>query len=315
MPAPLPKLLCIVGPTGSGKTAAALHLAAALEAAGRPATVINADSRQVYRDFPVITAQPSEEERRVCPHLLYGWLESSRKISAGQWAERAEAAVRETLAEGRLPMLVGGTGFYLRALLDGIADIPAPDPAVSLRLTEECRTLGAPSLHSRLQAVDPAYAARIHPNDSQRNIRALEVWESTGHTFTWWHEQTPPPAPYEVLRLGIGLPLPELTPFLERRIDIMLKSGALEEARKALELCPDTSAPAWTGIGCAEMAALLHGKADMSACLERWRHNTRAYAKRQWTWFRADGRLLWFRPGEHAALERAVHRFLDAGRA
>ncbi|MBQ8173660.1 MAG: tRNA (adenosine(37)-N6)-dimethylallyltransferase MiaA [Mailhella sp.] len=306
----LPKLLCIIGPTGSGKTAAALHLAATLESRGLPVTIINADSRQVYRDFPLITAQPSEEEKAVCPHKLYGWLESTQKISAGQWAELAEAAIRETLAQGRIPMLVGGTGFYLRALLDGITDIPDPDPEISRRLLEECRTLGAPALHARLQQIDPDYAARIHPNDSQRNVRALEVWESTGRTFTWWHEQTPPPAPYEVLRLGIGLPLTELTPFLERRIRIMLEMGALDEARKALLRCDDVDAPAWTGIGCAETAALLLGQISPETCMERWTHNTRAYAKRQWTWFRADKRILWHRPGEHRELERKVLEFL-----
>ena len=306
----LPKLLCIIGPTGSGKTAAALHLAATLESRGLPVTIINADSRQVYRDFPLITAQPSEEEKAVCPHKLYGWLESTQKISAGQWAELAEAAIRETLAQGRIPMLVGGTGFYLRALLDGITDIPDPDPEISRRLLEECRTLGAPALHARLQQIDPDYAARIHPNDSQRNVRALEVWESTGRTFTWWHEQTPPPAPYEVLRLGIGLPLTELTPFLERRIRIMLEMGALDEARKALRRCDDVDAPAWTGIGCAETAALLLGQISPETCMERWTHNTRAYAKRQWTWFRADKRILWHRPGEHRELERKVLEFL-----
>ncbi|MBR6624997.1 MAG: tRNA (adenosine(37)-N6)-dimethylallyltransferase MiaA [Mailhella sp.] len=307
----LPRLLCLVGPTGSGKTAAALYLASVLERAGQPVTVINADSRQVYRDFPIITAQPSEEEKAVCPHLLYGWLESTQKISAGQWAEMAESAIQETLAAGRLPMLVGGTGFYLRALLDGITDIPDPDPEVSRRLTEECRTLGAPALHERLKEIDPAYAAKIHPNDSQRNVRALEVWESTGRTFTWWHEQTPPPAPYEVLRAGIGLPLNELTPYLETRIRIMLDMGALQEAKKALRICPDTEAPAWTGIGCAETAAFFRGDLSFAECLERWTHNTRAYAKRQWTWFKADKRILWHRPGEHSAIEKEVRQFLD----
>lgn len=305
-----PAILCLVGPTGSGKTAAALHLAAMLEKAGRPASVINADSRQVYRDFPIITAQPSPEERSVCPHKLYGWLESTEKISAGQWAQMAGEAVRETLGEGRVPMLVGGTGFYLRALLDGIADIPAVDPAVTARLTEECRTLGAPALHARLSLIDPEYAAKIHPNDSQRNVRALEVWECTGKTFSWWHSRTAPPAEYRVLRLGIGLPLPELTPFLEKRITLMLKAGALDEARRALVRCPDTKAPGWSGIGCAETAAYLEGRMNLELCVELWAKNTRAYAKRQWTWFRADERILWHRPGEHAAIEGLAREFL-----
>ena len=306
----LPRLLCLVGPTGSGKTAAALYLASVLETVGMPVTVINADSRQVYRDFPIITAQPSMEERAVCPHKLYGWLESTSKISAGQWAELAEAAIRETLAEGRIPMLVGGTGFYVRSLLDGIADIPDADPEVSRRLLEECERLGSPVLHERLSGIDPAYAAKIHPNDSQRTVRALEVWESTGRTFTWWHEQTPPPAPYDVLRVGIGLPLQELTPFLERRISIMMDMGAMDEAIKALRLCPDIEAPAWSGIGCAETAAFLKGSISLEDCLDRWKRNTRAYAKRQWTWFRADKRILWHRPGEHAAVEAQVRGFL-----
>ncbi|WP_294447775.1 tRNA (adenosine(37)-N6)-dimethylallyltransferase MiaA [uncultured Mailhella sp.] len=305
-----PGILCLVGPTGSGKTAASLHLAAMLEKAGRPVAVINADSRQVYRDFPVITAQPSAEERSVCPHRLYGWLETTGKISAGQWADMACAAIRETLAEGRIPMLVGGTGFYLRALLDGIAAIPPVDPAITARLSRECEKLGAPALHARLAAIDPDYAAKIHPNDSQRNVRALEVWEATGKTFSWWHSQTTPPAPWPVLRLGIGLPLPELSPFLRKRIDIMLEQGALTEARRALAACPDTSAPGWSGIGCAETAAFLQGNMSLPECLELWMKNTRAYAKRQWTWFRADKRILWFRPGEHRNLEAPVKEFL-----
>ena len=305
-----PKLLCLVGPTGSGKTAAALYLASVLEAAGMPVTVINADSRQVYRDFPIITAQPSLEERAVCPHKLYGWLDSTSKISAGQWAELAEEAIQETLAEGRLPMLVGGTGFYVRSLLDGIADIPDADKDISRRLLDECVRLGSPALHARLSEIDPVYAAKIHPNDSQRTVRALEVWESTGKTFTWWHEQTPPPAPYDVLRIGIGLPLQELTPFLERRIGIMLEMGAMDEARQALRSCPDIEAPAWSGIGCAETAAFLQGSTSLEECLDRWKRNTRAYAKRQWTWFRADKRILWYRPGEHAAVETQVRQFL-----
>ena len=132
-----PGLICLVGPTGSGKTAAALRLARLLKRAGRAAVVLNADSRQVYADFPLITAQPSAAERAVCPHLLYGYLPATAKSSAGRRAERARAALAEVDAQGGVPLLVGGTGLYLRALLDGMADIPAPDPAVSARLLDE----------------------------------------------------------------------------------------------------------------------------------------------------------------------------------
>ena len=307
------RILCLAGPTGSGKTAAALHLSRALERQGVPSCVVNADSRQVYRDFPVITAQPSEEEKSVCPHLLYGFLETERKISAGQWADMALEALKKSLEEGRVPMLVGGTGFYLRALLDGIAAIPAVDPAISARLSAECREKGAPFLHERLRRVDPEYAAKIHPNDSQRNVRALEVREGTGKTVPWWHTNAPAPAPFAVLRLGVGLPLTELEPFLVRRIDAMLEAGAMEEARRALHVCPDTQAPGWSGIGCAEAAAFLTGRMGLEECTALWAHNTRAYAKRQWTWFRADRRMLWFRPGEHAAMEKAALDFLGSG--
>lgn len=306
----LPRIICLAGPTGSGKTAAALHIARALESLGRIACVINADSRQVYRDFPIITAQPSEDERCVCPHMLYGWLETALKISAGQWAEKALAALKESLEKGHIPLLVGGTGFYLRALLDGIAEIPAIDPAIGLRLEEECRVKGAAALHERLRRIDQEYAAKIHPNDSQRNVRALEVWEGTKRTFTWWHKNAPMPAPFNVLRIGVGLPLTELEPFLKLRIQIMMKAGAMEEAKRALALCPDMKAPGWSGIGCAEAAAYLTGRMSLEECVEAWTHRTRAYAKRQWTWFRADKRILWFRPGEHAAMEEKALGFL-----
>lgn len=303
-------LICLAGPTGSGKTAAALHLASMLQRQGLAPTVINADSRQVYADFPLITAQPSPEERAVCPHALYGYLTTTEKSSAGRWADRARGALAEVADQKGIPLLVGGTGLYLKALLDGMADIPAPDPDVSARLLDECRILGAPALHERLRGIDPPYAARIHPNDRQRIVRALEVWESTGNTFTWWHAQTPPPLDVPILRLGIGLPLEELTPRLRGRILSMLEAGALDEARAALLRCPDTAAPGWTGIGCAELAAHLNGGLGLGACVDLWARNTRAYAKRQWTWFRADGRIQWVRPGAWDALEQAARQFL-----
>ena len=305
-----PNIICIAGPTASGKTAAALHAVQVLQSHGLRAAVVNADSRQVYRDFPIITAQPTPEEKAVCPHLLYGWLSSEARICAGEWADMARNTINELLHSSTIPLVVGGTGFYMRSLFDGIADIPAPDPDIRSRILEELRVEGAPALHARLSAVDPEYAAKIHPNDSQRCCRALEVWESTGRPFSWWHAQTPPPPNYSVLRLGVGLPLNELEPILARRIDLMLQRGAIEEARKALSLCPDTTTPGWTGIGCAEIAAYLNGSRSLDECRSLWIHNTRAYAKRQWTWFKADGRIAWHRPEESGILAQRILDFL-----
>ena len=305
------KLICISGPTGAGKTAAALHLVSALSAKGIGIQIINADSRQVYRDFPVITAQPSPAERSICPHWLYGWLESEKKISAGEWAALSGEAIEKINAQQHLPIIVGGTGFYIRSLLDGIADIPRIERAISQELLDECQIKGTPAMHSVLSHIDPEYAAKIHHNDKQRIIRALEVWKGTGKTFSWWHKNAMRKSDaYDVLRLGIGLPLAELTPFLEARVDAMMASGALEEAQNALALCPDLHAPGWSGIGCMELGAYLKGSLSLQEGLSLWKANTRAYAKRQWTWFRADQRIAWQRPGQWDLLEKRVLDFL-----
>lgn len=295
-------IICLVGPTGSGKTAAALHIACSLAQSGFPTSIINADSRQIYQDFPIITAQPTQEERTQCPHLLYGFLPTDQKSSAGKWMDSARTTVAEVTAQGRFPLLVGGTGLYIRALLDGMADIPAPDAAVSTRLQEQCRMEGPLPLHARLSGIDPVYAARIHPHDRQRVIRALEVWESTGRTFSWWHEHAVSPVPETtVLRLGMGLPLRELAPLLSKRINAMLDAGAMDEARSALKAYPELSLPGWSGIGCQELGKALTGQLPLAEAMELWQKNTRAYAKRQWTWFRADPRITWFRPDDPAA--------------
>jgi tRNA dimethylallyltransferase len=199
---------------------------------------------------------------------------------------------------------------YLRALLDGMADIPAPSPEVRARLRRECAEQGTGVLHARLAECDPAYAARIHPHDRQRVMRALEVWESTGLPFSWWHGRMPELPFRRVLRLGVGLSLEELAPLLAKRIRAMLEAGALEEGRAALERCPDRTAPGWTGIGCAEVGAYLAGAVSLPECLSLWEKNTRAYAKRQWTWFRADRRIRWLRPDDPHALERESLEFL-----
>lgn len=307
--APVP-VICLAGPTGSGKTAAALALARACNG-----EVINADSRQAYHDFPIITAQPFPEERAVCPHHLYGFLPTAAKMAAGSWAEEAASLARDIWARGHVPLAVGGTGLYFKALLHGIAAIPPVSAALSEELAARCAACGSPALHAELSAVDPAYAARIHPNDRQRVLRALEVWLGTGKTFSWWHAHAAPAPLAQGPLLGLGITLDELTPRLGRRIDAMLEMGALEEARQAHLLCSDPAAPGWSGIGCAELLAHLEGRLSLPQARVLWMSNTRAYAKRQLTWFRAQPKLEWFSPQDVAALTDRVLRAVDGLRS
>ncbi len=303
-PAPV---ICLAGPTGSGKTAVALLLARELNG-----EVINADSRQVYADFPLITAQPSPEERAACPHHLYGFLPATQKISAGQWVEQAAAKAREVLARGRTPLLVGGTGLYFQALLRGIADIPPLDPAIIARLDARLDAEGVPALHAELHKADPAYAARIHPNDRQRIARALEVLEGTGRPFSWWHENamSAPLCRGALLVLNAGLAW--LEPRLARRLDLMLAAGSLDEARRARARCADPAAPGWSGIGAAEALAHLQGRISLDECRRLWLRNTRAYAKRQLTWFRARPEALFLPPDNVAAVLEEARRHWTA---
>ena len=306
-----PALPCIVGPTGAGKTAAALALAQALAAKGRPPAVINADSRQAYADFPIITAQPSPKERSGCPHLLYGFLPTTQKLGAGEYARLASETLGTVFAAGGQPILAGGTGLYFKTLLQGIAPIPEIPAHISAHWHMECQTKGSQALYALLSSHDPDYAAKIHPNDRQRVTRALEVWQATGKTFSWWHAQGAASAPYRPIKVGVFLPMADLEPLLRQRIDQMLAAGALDEARKALEICPNANAPGWSGIGCREVREHLEGSLSLEECREQWYRNTRAYAKRQNTWFRADADVAWFTPDKTEELVEYMLRMLE----
>ena len=296
-----PRIVCLVGPTGVGKSAVALQLAERFDG-----EIINADSRQVFRAFPLITAQPSAEEQARCPHRLYGFLDTDARFSAGSWGERALRHIEQAA----FPLLVGGTGLYLRALFDGIVEIPPIPDALLSRITEACEREGSAALHRRLEALDPVYAARIHANDRQRIVRALCVHEATGKTFSWWHGQTPPPRDADVLRIGLRLPLDTLTPLLAKRIDKMLAAGAVEEARAEYASYPDGTLPGWSGIGCRELHHFFCGAMPLEAARDLWIKNTRAYAKRQLTWFNADSRIRWFGPDEGRVILDLVRDWL-----
>lgn len=301
MPTPL---LCIPGPTGAGKTSAAIAVAQALDG-----EVINFDSRQVYEDFPIITAQPSPEERAACPHLLYGFLPTHEKLGAAAYADMALETIAEVHSRGKLPIMVGGTGLYLRSLLQPLAPVPPIPDDIRASVQEDCEKRGPNALHRDLAAMDAALAERLHPNDRQRIMRGIEVYKATGKPLTQWHKETADTRDFMALKLGVGVSLTELTPRLYTRIEAMLEMGALDEARRAMERNADPKAAGWSGIGCAELHAYLSGDLDLEAAKALWDKNTRAYAKRQLTWFNADKDIQWFRPGQHEVMIERVKAF------
>ncbi len=300
-------VVCLVGPTGAGKTAAALHLARCLRG-----EVVNFDSRQVYRDIPVITAQPDAQEQALCPHHLYGYLASDIPVQAGRFVETVRNTLEEITARGSLPLLVGGTGLYLQTLIQGIAPIPAIAPKVREGILTECATKGSPALYERLKEADPWYAAKIHPNDKQRICRALEVLEDTGKPLSWWHTQ--PGEQFgriQALKLGMRMELATCKPRLARRIDAMLLCGAVQEMEDAYAVCPDRNAPAFTGIGCPELLGHILDNVGMDQTKQAWLQHTRAYAKRQITWFKRDTAIYWFAPDDVQGMEDAVRAWLE----
>lgn len=301
-----PPIVCLLGPTGTGKTAAAIVIAQRINA-----SVINFDSRQVYTDFPNITAQPDEDEQAACPHHLYGFLPTDEKMTAARFVDLAMKKIEEVRAEGRLPILVGGTGMYLKSLLSGIAPIPEIPEDIRTSVLARIKLEGPQKLHAELMINDPDYAAKIHPNDTQRNARAAEVFLATGKSMTWWHthgEHTP--APYTALKIGMQIALDDLEPHLAKRIGVMIETGALDEARAATKINDDPKAPGWSGIGCAELLAYLKDEITLEEARQKWVKNTRAYAKRQITWFKKEADINWFSPGDNQAIADLVEKWL-----
>jgi tRNA dimethylallyltransferase len=307
------KVICLLGPTGTGKTAVAIALAKKFQG-----EVVNFDSRQVYKDFPIITAQPSLEEQQSCPHHLYGFLDSRERTSVGKFTVQAEECITQIQKRGGLPILVGGTGLYIRTLTQGMAPIPTVPPEIGKKLQEELDKQGLPAFRARLEQEDPVYAAKIHPNDPQRTFRALEVLEGTGKPLSWWHDQPTDKPGHDALKIAITADRKALTDMLARRIEAMLQAGAMEEARQAFTSCPDPEAPAWSAIGCAELLRHIQGEIDLDQARALWLKRTKAYAKRQMTWFNKEPGIEWFHledgrppglPPVTAILER-VQRFL-----
>lgn len=277
----LPRLALIAGPTASGKSALALHIAER-----HRGTIINADASQVYADLRTLSARPSVQEEARAPHRLFGHVDGADGgYSAPRWAAEAKAAIADAIADDRLPILVGGSGLYLRTLIDGIAPVPEIDPAIRAGV----RALATADAYTQLQARDPATAARLRPTDTTRICRALEVVRSTGRSLVEW--QTAVTGGIGDAHRVVGtILLPDRT-WLRARCDLrlamMFDEGAVEEVRALLartDIPPD--APVLRAIGVREITDWLAGRTDRATALDLAQAATRQYAKRQSTWFR-----------------------------
>jgi tRNA dimethylallyltransferase len=277
-----PAALIVAGPTASGKSALALDLAARLGG-----VVINADSMQVYRDLRILTARPTVAEEAAVPHALYGVRDAAEAASAGWWRGAALAAMEAAHAVGRVPILCGGTGMWLSALVNGIGAIPPVPEAVRQEARALAAAIGSAALHARLAAADPVMAARLQPGDSQRVIRAWEVLQATGEGLaTWWSRRVEPPAPWRVAMILLAPPRGPLRAAIDARFEAMVAAGAVEEVRGLVARGLDPALPAMKAHGVPNIAAALAGRISMARAIAEGQAMVRQYAKRQGTWFR-----------------------------
>ncbi len=265
----------MAGPTASGKSALALALARRLGG-----TIINADAMQCYRELRIITARPSPEDEALAPHRLYGVRAAGEPANAAWWREAALAE----MAQAEFPILCGGTGMYFSSLVNGIADIPEPDPAAREEARRLIAEIGSQALHVKL---DPETAQKLKPGDSQRIARAYEVLLSTGKGLTYWQSQpTDKLTGWRVKMILLDPPRPALREAIETRFTAMLAQGALEEVRDFLALGLDPALPLMRAHGVPELAAYLRGEVSLEEAKARAVLVTHQYTKRQGTWFR-----------------------------
>ncbi len=293
-----PPMVVITGPTAGGKSGLALALAEAFDG-----VVINADSMQVYRELRILTARPGAEALARAPHRLYGVLPGREPCSAGRWRDMALVEIAAARTEGRLPLVVGGTGLYLRALAQGLAPVPSVPEAVREAARARHAELGGAAFHAQVAARDPVMAARLKPGDSQRLIRAWEVLEATGRSLADWQapggaeagtgpdgapDGAPTPAPTRLLRLVCLPPRPALYAACDARLRAMVENGALEEVRALRALGLDPRLPVMKALGVRELGHHLDGTLSLEDAIAQTQQATRNYAKRQMTWLRTQ---------------------------
>ncbi len=277
---PNPPLLAVVGPTAIGKTALSIDLALALNG-----EIVSADSRQVYRGMDIGTAKPTASEQATVPHHLIDVVDPDQDFSLATYQDRAYATIADITMRQRIPLLVGGTGQYLAAVLQGW-QIPrvAPQPELRARLEKEAALLGSEALHARLASIDPTAAQSILPTNLRRIIRALEVFEVTGQPISSQQTMTPPP--YTIRTIQLTMPAEWLYQRIDARVDQMIAMGLLAEVQQLVAHGYAWELPAMSGLGYREFQPYLAGESSLTETIQRLKYDTHAYARRQPAWFR-----------------------------
>lgn len=311
---PMEPVIAILGATATGKSALALALAEILDG-----EIINADALQVYRGFDIGTAKPTAEERARVPHHLLDILEPWQRYSAGDFARRAREAIADIRSRGKRPLVVGGSGLYLRALFEGISPIPPGDPALRRQLRQRLEDEGLPALVAELESRDPATVARLAAGDSQRILRALEVVMVSGVPLSRWIERQPfGDQRLSAMKIGLTLPRAILYDLIAVRVTRMVNHGWLEEVQRLLSSGLTQSLPAFQAIGYRQLAGHLQGESSLSEAAEEITRQTRRFAKRQETWFRKEPEVVWVTAGPPDELTPRILELIErsgSGRA
>jgi tRNA dimethylallyltransferase len=302
-----PRIIVICGPTAVGKTGAGIDLARAIGG-----EIISADSMQVYRHMDIGTAKPTAAEQAAVRHHLIDVVDPDEPFDAAAYQALGRQAIAELTRRGKAPVVVGGTGLYIKALLHGLFRSDARDAQVRNRLRAEAQAVGPDAFHMRLKQCDPQTAARLHPNDTIRILRALEVFEVSGRPISeLQREHRFADTPFRALKLGLAIERQALYRRIDQRVQTMVEAGFEAEVRSLLEKGYGPELKPMQSIGYSHMAAFFCGTLSWEESLRTLKRDTRRFAKRQLTWFRSDPEIVWLPPGRPGELVRLSAEFLD----
>ena len=300
------KIIIICGATGMGKTAVAVELSRIFHG-----EIVGADSMQIYRHMDIGSAKPTTEEQAMVHHHMIDIIDPDEAFDAARYVKMARAIIAQLQEKGTIPFVVGGTGFYIKSLVHGLFQSLPSDPQIRKRLQEEADSVGGSILYDRLKRVDPVASARIHPNDTYRIVRALEVREATGERISSFHQSHEfSDQPFDVLKIGLQMDRQRLYSRIDRRADLMINKGLLAEVEALLSKGYSSDLKPMQSIGYRHMGDFIQGRLDWDEAVRTLKRDTRRYAKRQLTWFTKDASVSWEDPGNIAAMGERIEAFL-----